>query len=616
MKLSIIIPAYNVGKYLDDCLSSCYRQDLDTSDYEVIVVNDGSTDNTLETAERWQASHENLRVISQANKGLSEARNAGLGMAVGTYIMFIDSDDWICDNCLKKLTDTCLAAEADIVRFSAVKIVDGKIHVITSFEITDTVQSGRELLKGKFNVTALAVYRNTFLKANGLEFYPGIYHEDNEFTPRAYYFAKRIVSLNDPIYFVRQTPGSITRTVNPKRINDLITVVERLQVFAENHVEKEYRTAMHYQAARSLNWCLKEMRRLNDTDRKNIWKRLKQKKVLFRHIMKSPAMLHKTEGAVMTTLLNMNIKERFRQFTGTVHEMLEKAAVHIFGESSIGYKTVYFLRARKNLNIDNPQNLNEKLFWLARYWRNPLITRCADKYLVRDYLVEKGCSDILNELYGVYEKAEDIPFDSLPSRFVLKCNHGSHMNIICEDKDSFNRAEAIKKLDKWMTKSYGRGYEWQYRPIPRKIIAEKYIESNDGSMTEYQIFCFNGKPQFFLVRNDLRNSEADRETEQYAVSYTIDWKRVYMRKNEERYTMELPKPKNYQKMIDYATRLSADFPQVRVDYYEVDDRLIFGELTFSSNGNVQSNYKDEYIRSLGDALELPEPYRKSVKESL
>ena len=129
-------------------------------------------------------------------------------------------------------------------------------------------------------------------------------------------------------------------------------------------------------------------------------------------------------------------------------------------------------------------------------------------------------------------------------------------------------------------------------------------------MIEYQIFCFNGKPQFFLVRNDLRNSIADKQATQYAVSYTMDWKRVYMRKGEERFDFELPKPKNYQKMIDYATILCADFPQVRVDFYEVDDRLLFGELTFSSNGNVQTNYKEEYIIELGRRLQLPEPYRK------
>ena len=281
----------------------------------------------------------------------------------------------------------------------------------------------------------------------------------------------------------------------------------------------------------------------------------------------------------------------------------------VFGDTA-QYKFIYFLRTGKSLNLKNPENINEKFQWISINWRNPLITRCADKYLVREYLIEKGCGDILNELYGAYDKGEDIPFDSLPEKFALKCNHGSHMNIICEDKSSFDKVGAIKQLNKWVSKPYGRGTEWQYKPIPRKILAEKYIESKDGSMIEYQIFCFNGKPQFFLVRNDLRNSIADKLATQYAVSYTMDWKRVYMRKGEERFDFELPKPKNYQKMIDYATILCADFPQVRVDFYEVDDRLLFGELTFSSNGNVQTNYKEEYIIELGRRLQLPEPYRK------
>ena len=281
----------------------------------------------------------------------------------------------------------------------------------------------------------------------------------------------------------------------------------------------------------------------------------------------------------------------------------------VFGDTA-QYKFIYFLRTGKSLNLKNPENINEKFQWISINWRNPLITRCADKYLVREYLIEKGCGDILNELYGAYDKGEDIPFDSLPEKFALKCNHGSHMNIICEDKSSFDKVGAIKQLNKWVSKPYGRGTEWQYKPIPRKILAEKYIESKDGSMIEYQIFCFNGKPQFFLVRNDLRNSIADKQATQYAVSYTMDWKRVYMRKGEERFDFELPKPKNYQKMIDYATILCADFPQVRVDFYEVDDRLLFGELTFSSNGNVQTNYKEEYIIELGRRLQLPEPYRK------
>lgn len=297
------------------------------------------------------------------------------------------------------------------------------------------------------------------------------------------------------------------------------------------------------------------------------------------------------------------------QFIHTIKNTIEDIIGFIFGDIA-RYRYVYFLRTGKWLNLKNPQDLNEKFQWIAVNWRNPLITKCADKYLVREYLTEKGCGDILNELYGAYDRGEEIPFDTLPEKFALKCNHGSHMNIICEDKSSFDKEAAVKQLNEWLRKPYGRGTEWQYKPIPRKILAEKYIESKDGSMIEYQLFCFNGKPQFFLVRNDLRNSAADKQATQYAVSYTMDWKRIYMRKGEERFNFELPKPHNYQKMIEYATTLCEEFPQVRVDFYEIDDRLLFGELTFSSNGNVQTNYKKEYIIELGKRLQLPEPYTK------
>lgn len=298
---------------------------------------------------------------------------------------------------------------------------------------------------------------------------------------------------------------------------------------------------------------------------------------------------------------------RFQHITHVIYHFLEDSIGRILGETA-RYKFIYFLRTGKRLNLHDPRDLNEKLFWISRFYRHPLITKCADKYLVREYLEEKGCGDILNDLYGTYDKGEDVPFEQLPEKFVLKCNHGSRMNIICESKEGLNKELVIKQLNEWVSFQYGRGTEWQYKSIPRKILAEKFIESKDGHMVEYQIFCFNGKPQFFLVRNDLRNSEADKAVKQYAISYTIDWKRVYMRKGEEQYQIDLPKPKNYQKMIDYAIKLSEDFPQVRVDYYEVDDRLIFGELTFSSNGSVQANYKDEYIIELGQKLELPTPY--------
>ena len=297
----------------------------------------------------------------------------------------------------------------------------------------------------------------------------------------------------------------------------------------------------------------------------------------------------------------------FKDYLHIIYHIIEGSIARLFGENA-QYRFIYFLRTGKYLNLNNPTDLNEKMFWLARYWRNPLITKCSDKYTVREYIIEKGCQDILNEEYGIFRDAQDINFDVLPNKFVLKCNHGSRMNIICENKENLNITEVRSKLEKWMSFQYGRGIEWQYKCINRRILAEKYLESADGKMIEYQVFCFNGRPMFFLVRNDLRKSSVDKSSLEFAVSYTIDWQRVYMRKGEEKFDFILPKPHNYYKMIEYATRLSQDFPQVRVDYYEIDDKLVFGELTFSSNGGVQSNYKKEYIKSLGAELKLPEKY--------
>ena len=278
----------------------------------------------------------------------------------------------------------------------------------------------------------------------------------------------------------------------------------------------------------------------------------------------------------------------------------------VFGESA-QYKFIYALRAHKRLDLKNPKDLNQKLFWLARYWRHPMITQCADKYRVREYLQSKGCGDILNELYGVYDDARDINFDNLPKKFAVKCNHGSGMNIVCEDKSELDVTATVTKLNEWLKFQFGRGVEWQYKDIERKIIAEKYLE---GNMIEYQVWCLNGEPVMFLVRNDLRESSNDDANTSYAITYTPDWQRVFYRKNEEQYNIDLPKPHNYDKMLDYAKRLSAEFPQVRVDFYEVDGQLIFGEMTFSSHGNILNNYKQEVLDMLGERLVLPKPLNK------
>lgn len=260
----------------------------------------------------------------------------------------------------------------------------------------------------------------------------------------------------------------------------------------------------------------------------------------------------------------------------------------------------------KRLNFNKAETIHEKLFWLAANWRNPLIAKCADKYRVREYVAECGCADILNQLYGAFDRVEDIDFCQLPDSFVMKSNKGSGDNLFVLDKKALDINEASRLADIWRGNVYGIDTaEFQYHHIPFKILCERYLkESDNDEFLEYQLFCFNGEPHSFLVRNDLETTGKCP----FAVSYSLDWQRLYLRKEEEKFEFELPEPANRGKMIDYARRLSRPFPQVRVDFYEVNGKLFFGELTFSTHGNILSNYKEEALETWGKLLILPEPY--------
>ena len=149
----------------------------------------------------------------------------------------------------------------------------------------------------------------------------------------------------------------------------------------------------------------------------------------------------------------------------------------------------YYKATKKWLHLRNPKTWSEKLFWLNEYWQPEEKSICADKYRVRDWVAQKGYPDILLQLLGVYDKAEDIVFEDLPNRFVLKCNHGSGMNIVIKDKNSMNLDTTKCKICEWMKKDFSvlNGLELQYRDISRKIIAEEYIEQVDRNLLDYKI---------------------------------------------------------------------------------------------------------------------------------
>ncbi|TYB33249.1 MAG: carbonic anhydrase [Flexistipes sinusarabici] len=267
-------------------------------------------------------------------------------------------------------------------------------------------------------------------------------------------------------------------------------------------------------------------------------------------------------------------------------------------------KIQYRVKTWRKLNLKNPKRFTEKLQWYKLYYRDPLLAKCSDKYLVRNYVEEKGLSHILNELYGVYNDVDEIDFSGLPDKFVLKSTNGGGGNniIICKDKNKLDVEKARKQMKKWLIpQKNGGGREWVYYRHKPKIIAEKYIESGNKGLIDYKFFCFNGDPKYLYVI-----SERDFGNKAKLGIFDIDFNKLnYYRKDESKMIEKIKKPKNYEEMIETAKLLSEDFPHVRVDLYNLNGKIIFGELTFFDGSGFQTYEPDEFDFILGEEFILP-----------
>ena len=284
---------------------------------------------------------------------------------------------------------------------------------------------------------------------------------------------------------------------------------------------------------------------------------------------------------------------------------------------------VYRKTTNKSLNLKDPKDFNEKIEWLKVHADLTEWTRLADKYEVRKYIEECGLEHILVKLYGVWDRAEDIDFSSLPDKFVLKTNHGYSNIIIVQDKASVDLEFIRKQLDEWMGVRYGLlSFEPHYWKIRRRIIAEEYLEekafsSFSSSLIDYKFFCIYGKPEVILVTYDRQNMRVGKEMIEGRRSlkvmlFDLDWNPMPQKVSEEVVKGQhdlVPKPANLDEMIKVAKILSKPFPQVRVDLYEVNRRIYFGEMTFTP-GSSHEFFTTEYNLELGEKLDLSKVKRR------
>lgn len=295
---------------------------------------------------------------------------------------------------------------------------------------------------------------------------------------------------------------------------------------------------------------------------------------------------------------NRNSKEKMRQYAYNNYYSKLKEEDY---EKEL--KDWYYLATRrKGKYIDNPETFNDKVQWLKLHDSTSLKTKCADKYLVREYVSKIIGDKYLIPLLGVWDRAEDIDFNKLPEKFVLKSNHGSGQIIVVKDKNKLNIEETIKKCNQWLERPFGYpGMEIHYFKIPRKIIAEKLIEEMDGNLHDYKIYCFNGVPKFIEVIGDR---DLKRHTG-YEAFYDVKWNKTIINSGVyPEYQGNLSKPKTLNEMLEISKLLSKDFKYVRVDLYEIKGKVLFGELTFTPASGTDKWTPESANLELGKLIKL------------
>ena len=244
-------------------------------------------------------------------------------------------------------------------------------------------------------------------------------------------------------------------------------------------------------------------------------------------------------------------------------------------------KDMYKMYMGVNLRLSNPVDYNEKIQWLKLYDSTMEKTKLADKYLVREWVKEKISEKYLIPLLGVYERFDDVRFDVLPSRFVLKCNHGSGMNAIVTDKSQFDLEKWRLTFQKWLAKNYAYvGLELHYKDIPPKIVCEELIEED---IVDYRVYCFGGEPGFIKV---TRHNSATKGGYDSGFFYP-DWKKCEFQMIQNYGELIIPKPQILDELLDVAKILAKDFSFVRTDFYIVNNKLLFSEMTFTPNSGYE-----------------------------
>ena len=293
----------------------------------------------------------------------------------------------------------------------------------------------------------------------------------------------------------------------------------------------------------------------------------------------------------------MNKKKILKRIKEFLRFLPDKAYIQLY----------YFAQFKHFCNLKNPKTYNEKLNWLKLNDRNPEYTKMVDKYEVKKYV-----SNIIGEEYiiptlGIWDKFDDIDFDELPEQFVLKCTHDSEGVVIVKDKSSFDVDKARKKINEALKCNfYYIGREWPYKNVKPRIIAEQYMEdSQTEELKDYKIFAFSGEARALFIASDRQNPNEQVKFD----FFDVNFQHLDIRQGHPNSAILPDKPSNLKEMISLAEKLSEEFPQVRVDFYECNGKTYFGEMTFFHHSGFVPFDPDKWDAIFGSWIKLPDENR-------
>ncbi|WP_394238285.1 ATP-grasp fold amidoligase family protein [Niallia oryzisoli] len=263
-------------------------------------------------------------------------------------------------------------------------------------------------------------------------------------------------------------------------------------------------------------------------------------------------------------------------------------------------KLLFQHRMGKKLNLGNPTTYNEKLQWLKLYDRKPEYTEMVDKYEVRKYIEETIGEEYLIPLLGVYNSFDEINFTTLPDQFVLKCTHDSGGVVICKDKSKLDIEAVRKKINISLSRNYYyHGREWPYKNIKPRIICEKYMVDESGvELKDYKFFCFDGEPKALFIATD-------RGIDTRFDFFDMEFNHLPFWQHYKNGVKKISKPVGFDDMISLARILSKEIPHIRVDFYDINGKIYFGELTFYHFSGLEKFYPDKYDEIFGNWIVIP-----------